>query len=131
MNKWLELLDGIEIQLKHLLRVAKEVVNSEFNPDDCYIAETVWNKLYDCHTYLKREIEIMKNKAEKVTCLILIINEEGDMLTHIKNLYYDAIEDYAYLIKDDCYLSILILDKETLMPYYRLYQENGKWFDEL
>lgn len=131
MDVWLDALKEKDQQLQRLLNELREVIKSEHNPDDCYIAETVWDMLYNCHGYLIKEIKDMENKVEKVTCLILITNENGDMLTHIKTLYYDAIEDYAYLVKDDCYRVILILDKETLMPYFRLYQENGRWFDEL
>ena len=131
MDVWLDALKEKDQQLQRLLNELREVIKSEHNPDDCYIAETVWDMLYNCHGYLIKEIKDMENKVEKVTCLILITNENGDMLTHIKTLYYDAIEDYAYLVKDDCYRAILILDKETLMPYFRLYQENGRWFDEL
>lgn len=131
MGEWLDLLLETNVDLQRLLNKLREITKSKYNPDDCFISETLWSKLYDCHTYLKREIEIMKNNVEKVTCLILITNEDGDMLTHIKTLYYDAIEDYAHLVEDESYRAILIIDKETLMPYYRLYQENGRWFDEL
>ena len=131
LNKWLELLDGIEIQLKHLLRVVHEVVNSKYNPDDCYISETVWSKLNDCHSYLNSELTIMKNTIKKIPCTIIISEFNGGLLGFDKDLFYDEIKDYAYSVREDTARAIIIFDKETLTPYYRLYQENGRWFDEL
>lgn len=131
LNKWLELLVGIEIQLKHLLMVVHEVVNSKYNPDDCYISETVWSKLNDCHSYLNRELTIMKNTIGKISCTIITLGFNGLTYGFDKDLLYDEIKDYAHSVREDTIRAIIILDKETLMPYYRLYQENGRWFDEL